>query len=257
MKKNYTIRIPRKTFWTIILPMSMILLIIGGIIGIIIVDRFVMPNVTGVSNRGIVKIPDIRRMSWEDSRQKLYDIGLRLQVQAREYNDTLPNEFIISQRPEPQEKVKKGRHVFVIVSKGRETGTIPEIRTMTERVGKKTLREAGFTNVKVFRSYNEKYEKDLIALCSPPNGTVTSREIPVEITISKGPKPTHAVVPNVVGEILSEATALIEESGLLVGTVDYRVNPAIQPGSVVSQSVSPGAKTPLETHINLIVSASK
>jgi serine/threonine-protein kinase len=256
MKKNYTISIPVRTFWTVILPAGLLIIIAGGITGMVLLDRFVMPRVTGVQNRGVIKVPDIVSMSCENARQSLYDIGLRLEVQSREFNDTLAENVVISQKPAPNEKVKRGRHILVMVSRGAEIGRIPDVRNLTERAAKKMLREAGFSNIKVYRSYNEKFEKDLIALTSPAHGVRTSREIPVEITISKGPKPTHVVVPNLVGEVLSDAKQVVEENGLKVGDIQYKVNPAVRPGSVVSQSLSPGANVPLESSIDLVVSAS-
>ncbi len=256
MKKNYTISIPVKTFWKVIVPLAFILMIAGGIAGMLIVDNYIMPGIAGVNNRGVVKVPDIINMPWDEGRQKLYDIGLRLEVQSREYNDTCDNGVIIGQRPQSKEKVKKGRHVFVEVSKGPEIDTIPDTRNMTVRVGRKTLSTAGFKNVKVFKSYSERYEKDKVIITNPARGTVISREIAVGMTVSKGPKPTHAVVPNVVGEILSEAKRAITENGLKVGKIDYRINPTSRPGSVISQSVSPGSNAPLESQLNLIVSAS-
>lgn len=223
----------------------------------LLVDRYVMPNVVGMKNRGIIRVPDLVGIDSEEGRQVLYDIGLRLQVQSREYSDSLANGFIISQRPQPEEQVKRGRHVFVIVSKGPEVGVIPEARNMTERIGKKVLREAGFTNVKVYKAYSEKVAKDMIISVVPAPGTGISREIEVELSLSKGPKPTHAVVPNVIGESLAIAKQAITESGLRVGNVEYRVNTSARPGTVITQSVAPGKNAPLESSIDLIVSASK
>lgn len=256
MKKNYTISIPKSKFWTLFLPLAILLMVVGGGSGIFIVDRFIMPNISGVKNRGVLKVPEIVETHWEEAKQGLYDVGLRLQVQSREYNDTISKDIIISQNPQPGEDVRKGRHVFVIVSKGREIDTVPNIIRMKERIGKNLLRDAGFSNIKVYKAYNEIVEKDHIARTIPARGTVTSREIPVEITISKGPKPTHAEVPNVIGETLAEAKIRIEESDLLVGKIEYKINASSRPGSVISQSISPGTNAPLESSINLVVSAS-
>jgi len=93
-------------------------------------------------------------------------------------------------------------------------------------------------------------------MTNPPRGTIISREVCVEITVSKGPKPTHAEVPNVIGETLSDAKRLVEESGLNVGKVEYRMNTPTRPGTVISQSVSPGTNAPLESAVDLVISAS-
>jgi len=257
MKKSYTIEISTSTFWTLLVPITVLCMIFGGLCGIFIVDRFVMPNITDIKNRGVVKVPEILNLKLEAARQELYDIGLRLQIQSWQYNDTVDKDVVVSQNPPPEQNVKKGRHIFVEVSKGKEIGKIPAVAAMTERNGKKVLREAGFSNIRVYKSYSEKYDKDIIAMTNPSRGTVISREVCVEITVSKGPKPTHAEVPNVIGEALSEAKRLIEESGLKVGSVEYRMNTQARPGSVISQSVSPGASAPLESPVNLVISASQ
>ncbi len=256
MKKNYTISISARKFWTLFVPLTILIMIIGGISGLLIVDRYIMPNISGVKNRGVLKVPEIVNMHWEEARQSLYDVGLRLQIQSWEYNDTIDRNYIINQNPLPVEDVKRGRHIFAIVSKGEEVDTIPNVIRMKERIGKNLLRDAGFSNIIVYKSYNEIIEKDHIARTVPARGTVTSREIPVEVTISKGPKPTHAEVPNVIGETLAEAKKRIEENDLFVGKIEYKVGISSRPGSVISQSIPPGSNAPLDSRINLVVSAS-
>jgi serine/threonine-protein kinase len=256
MKKNYTISITARKFWTLFVPLTILLMIIGGISGLLLVDRFIMPNISGVKNRGILTVPKIGATDWEEARQSLYDVGLRLQIQSWEYNDTIERNYIISQNPLPGEDVKRGRHIFAIVSKGKEVGAIPNVIRMKERIGKNALREAGFSNIIVYKAYSEVVDKDHIARTVPARGTVTSREIPVEVTISKGPKPTHAEVPNVIGETLAEAKKRIEESDLFVGKIEYKVGTSSRPGSVISQSIPPGSNAPLDSRINLVVSAS-
>ncbi len=257
MKKNYTISIGKETFWKILLPSTIILMIISGIAGVFCIDRFIMPNLPGIDNRGIVKIPSIIDMSYNDAKQVLYNIGLRLQIKEKEYSDQLPENHIINQEPPPKKRVKKGRHVFVVVSKGIEIDTIPDIRKLSEGAGKTLLRKSGFHNIEVIKAYSEYYDKDAIVRTIPEHGTIISREIDVNVVISKGPQPTHAEVPNVIGEMLSEAKMKIKERGLLVGKVEHRKHIATRPGSVISQSVSPGTHAPFESYINLVVSASK
>lgn len=253
MKKNYTISIPVGTFWKVLVPSTLLLLIVGGIIGVFIVDKFIVPNLTGVNNRGVVKVPLIINQSKDDAKQALYDIGLRLQAQAHEYNDSLERNSIIRQNPAAYEEVKKGRHVFVTLSKGCEIGTIPDVRQVSERIGRNLLRDSGFTNVKVFKAYSDRTEKNKIMYSDPKRDMTISREIPVKLTVSKGAKPTHVVVPNVIGEILSVAKESIRKSGLRVGKVEYKVGTSARAGAVISQSHSPGSNASLESSINLVV----
>ncbi|MBN1983680.1 MAG: PASTA domain-containing protein [Chitinivibrionales bacterium] len=259
MKKNYTINvsIPSFTFWRIFIPGLLLCIIIGSFVGIVIIDQIIMPRLPGVQNKGAVKVPSIVKQSYEQARQSLYNIGLRLEVQEREYSDSIDKDIVLHQEPAAGQTVKRGRHILVIVSKGSEVSTIPDVRRMNERAGRGALRDAGFTNIKIYRAFNDNVEKDQIINTNPGRGTTISREVPVEVVLSKGGKPTHAQVPNLVGDLVSEAKRKIEEAGLSVGALEYKVTQSGKPGCIISQSVSPGSNAPLETPINLIISSSK
>ena len=78
--------------------------------------------------------------------------------------------------------------------------------------------------------------------------------MPLEITVSDGPKPTHADVPNLIGEGLLNAKNKIEKSGLKLGKIEYKANATVPPGTVISQSAPPESSIPLESTINIVVS---
>ena len=61
-------------------------------------------------------------------------------------------------------------------------------------------------------------------------------------------------VPDVTNKTLTEATALIEEKGLNVGTIDYAYNEKVEEGKVITQSPTAGSKQAEGTKINLSVS---
>lgn len=257
MKKSYTINIPVFKFWTIILPLALIIMGVGIVVGIIVVDRVVMPNLPGINDRGIVDVPKVKGLEWEEARQKMYDDGLRLKTQYREYNDSIPANTVITQQPEAGEKVKKGRHIFVVVSNGPEVDTLPAVKKLTERLARKELAKAGFKDITIDRKYHDDIEKDHVTRIEPKTGTVTSRETPITITLSKGPRPTHAVAPNIIGDMLSDAKSKIEDSGLKLGTVKHKSVSGARIGSVISQSVSPGTNAPLESKVNVVVASKK
>jgi serine/threonine-protein kinase len=81
-----------------------------------------------------------------------------------------------------------------------------------------------------------------------------SREIQVDLIVSKGSKATSVEMPNIVGETLADAQKKIEESGLRMGTVSYKNDPSLAAGIIVSQSISPGEKIPLESSVEVTVS---
>jgi eukaryotic-like serine/threonine-protein kinase len=253
MKQSYTINIPVRFFWKVLLPGLFIVAVVGAIAGVIIVDKVIMPNVVGV-DRDVVEVPNVVRLSYEDCREKLFQVGLLTEIRAKEYDDTIPENAVVTQMPAAGSRVKKSRKIAVVISKGKEVAVIPDVRNITERQARITLKKDGFTLGRIRKVYSKELPVDVVINAFPKCGTTTSREIEVDLYVSKGPKPTHAVVPNLVGESLKNAKLKIAESELVPGKISYKNNPSLLPGTIISQSAAPGSRVPLESRLNLVVS---
>jgi serine/threonine-protein kinase len=253
MKKNFTININTSIFWKVIIPGCLIAMSVGIIGGILLIDKVIMPNIVGVQ-RDIVTVPSVTGMQLESGKETFYKAGLLTEIRNREYDDKIQEGSIISQFPEAGSKVKKNRRIAIVVSKGKEIGIIPDVRNLTERQARIELKKKGFTIGKIKKVYDEEKPLDVIINAFPECGTKISRAMDVDLILSKGPKPTSAEVPNLVGESIAEAKKKIEESGLAIGSISYQNNPSLLPGTIVSQSESPGSKIPLDSKINLVVS---
>ena len=253
MKTNYTININPKFFWKFLVPAIMIAVIIGLVGGLLVVDQIIMPNVVGV-NRDVVTVPKVIGMPLEQGRESLYKSGLLTEIRNKEYDDRIPDGAIVSQMPGAGFKVKKNRRIAITVSKGKALGMIPDVRNLNERQARIELKKKGFTVGKIKKTFSEEKPVDVIIDAFPESGTTISRDMEVDLIISKGAKPTNADVPNLVGESISEAKKKIEENNLLVGKITYQNNASLLPGTIVSQSVSPGTSVPFESAIDLIVS---
>jgi len=253
MKKGILINIPFRSFWRYILPGTIIVCIVAAISGIVIVDRLIMPRIVGV-NRDIVEVPDVAGMEYESAREKFFKAGLLTEIRSREYDNQVADQHVISQFPEKGEKVKKGRKIALVLSKGKEIAVIPDVRNLSERQARIELKKHGFTLGNVKKVFSAEKAVDIVVDAFPASGTTVSREMEVDLYVSKGPKPTHAEVPNLVGESIGSAKKKIEESGLVLGKVEYKNNPALLPGTIISQSAAPGSNVHLNSKIDLVVS---
>lgn len=256
MKQSYTISIPVKTFWKKIVPFTILLIVLSSFAGIIIVDRFIMPRIVGL-HRDIVSVPNVIGMKYEEAREAFYKAGLLTQLKSKDYDDSIPENCVITQEPPPSSKVKKGRKIAVVVSKGKEVGKIPNVRNLSEKQARILLKNAGFTIGKVNKVFSEEKPADVVIDAFPASGTITSREIDVDLYVSKGPKPTSVEMPNLVGESLNTAKKLLGENNLSIGKISYQNNPSLLPGTVISQSVAPGSNVKLDSKIDLIISVIK
>jgi eukaryotic-like serine/threonine-protein kinase len=253
MRKSYTISISARRLWAVVVPLAVLCLSAGSLLGFFVVDKIIMPTIVR-TDRGMVKVPSVVNIPWEQAREKLLKDGLRLRIGVRQYDETFDCDKVINQQPGAGEQVKKGRMVMVTVSKGSEIAAIPEVVGKPERKALFDLRKAGFIIGKVKRDWSDQYEKDAVSKLSPKAGTTISREMPVDVELSNGPKPTHATMPNIIGDGLIDARKKIEGAGLAVGKIDYKHNPTVTPGTVISQSVPPESSVPLESTVNIVVS---
>lgn len=258
MKRNYVISVPAKKFWTIIAPLALVCMFVAGLLGLLIVDKLVMPRIVKV-DRGWVTVPDLQGLPFEQARQELYDVGLRLAVRDRVYHDDVPDNAVIFQEPEPGTRLdtQERRGISVVMSRGSESAPVPAILSLPEHQAKRMLKKQGFDIGSVSMKYSDEVPKDHVIKCDPQPGIVTSRDFAVGLVVSKGPEPTHAVVPNLVGEMLSEAKTYLQDAGLTAGTIKHQINTTSLPGSVISQSVAPGTSVPLKSSVDIVVSARK
>jgi eukaryotic-like serine/threonine-protein kinase len=252
-KKKYTISIPVGVFWKAFVPLALLLMTGAAVAGFYFIDLFVMPRVVGIE-RDMVEVPAVQGLSVEQGREKFFAVGLLTEIRSRDFDNKVPEDAIISQVPVSGSKVKKGRRILVVVSKGREFSVVPDVKNMTERQARMELKKRGFLVGDTKKTFDEKQAPETVIDAFPKGGTTISRDMKVDLVLSKGPKPTSAEMPNIVGESLSEAQKKVDESGLKVGKINYRSDASLLPGTVISQSVPPGDNVPLETPVDMTVS---
>jgi beta-lactam-binding protein with PASTA domain len=252
-KKYYSFRVPAGLFWKVYLPVLVFgaLLAAGG--GMFFVDVFVMPRIVG-NERDVVEVPVVTGIPMEEAREKFFAAGLLTEVRSRDFDNTTPEDAIVAQMPEAGARVKKGRRISVVVSKGKEFAVIPDIISMTERQARMELKNRGFIIGEVKKAFHNKQPPETVSEVFPKCGTTISRGMNVDFIVSKGPKPTSAEMPNIVGESLAGARKILEETGLKAGKISYRNDHSLLPGTVISQSVYPGENVPFETPVDMTVS---
>ncbi|MBN1128932.1 MAG: PASTA domain-containing protein [Chitinispirillaceae bacterium] len=252
-QKRYTISVPVRSFWLIYVPVALGISVAALIGGIVFADSVVMPRIVGI-DRGIVVVPEIAGLPFEQGRETLFKAGLLTEIKSREYHSTLPVNSIISQVPDAGTKVKKSRRVLVVLSKGEEFAVVPDLMNMTERQARSELNKFGFQVGEIIRTWDDRHDRDLVVRTEPFNRTTISRDMKVNIVLSKGPKPTSAEMPNIVGEPIAEAKKKLVMSGLKIGKTLYKNDHSLLPGTVISQSIPPGDDVPLGSAVAITVS---
>ena len=208
---------------------SAITLSVGGIAA----DWFILPWFV---KRGEVKeLPDVTERPLEEARQILEQEGFELIVEGERMDTELPKGTIISQMPRAYSTVKKGRRIYVVVSKGSEVCRVPNVTERSQRQAEVMLRQNGLRLGLV--EYAESYvvSRGAVIAQDPLPGIEVVKGSVVNITISRGTGGPERIVPDLVGEFLDDAQKILENRGLTIGRIKYEPSMIHLPDTILKQ----------------------
>ncbi|MGB4592183.1 MAG: Stk1 family PASTA domain-containing Ser/Thr kinase [Coriobacteriia bacterium] len=79
----------------------------------------------------LTKVPNVVGMKKADAQKTLKDAGFKSKV-TEEYSDTVAVGVVISQNPDPDVSVDAGSTITIVISKGPDQVTVPDVTDMTE-----------------------------------------------------------------------------------------------------------------------------
>lgn len=132
-----------------------------------------VPNVTGYTDTAAIGM--------------LQDAGLDYN---REYesSDKVPEGTVIRQTPESGTMVSEGTKVTIVVSQGKESVTVPDLKNHTESEARKALEAVGLQVGTVSTDYSDTVEEGKVIDQSEIAGKTVYSGTTVNIVISMGPK---------------------------------------------------------------------
>ena len=128
--------------------------------------------------------------------------------------------------------------------------TVPDVVGQDEDEATDRLENAGF-EVVVEREFNPDERRGDVFEQDPEAGSEAERGDRVTIVVSKGERQVE--VPEVVGESLPEARALVEQAGLTVGSETEEESDEPE-GTVIGQDPEPGAEVAPDAEVDLVFS---
>lgn len=239
-----------KIIKTIYVILYLIAIAAGLFIGMAIFDRVVMPTFTRSGSTR--KIPDLSGISEDRARGIAKQTGFDLFVSRREHSDSIPENFIVSQRPTAGLPAKKGRRISVVVSLSIKISPVPKVAGVHFRQAILTIDKAGFFASEPIYEHSDSFDKEIAIRTDPPAGTEIEVGDSVDLVVSLGSEKTLVRVPNFMGQKIDDAMKTGEDEGLVV-IVKYRRIPTMQPKTVYRQSLDPGTRVERGSAVIVIV----
>jgi eukaryotic-like serine/threonine-protein kinase len=248
--KHETIAIPVDVHETIALPARpeksgrrrklialLALLILAGVL---------VPVVRSVAK---IEVPSVRAMTQGRAKAALERAGLKADVELAKH-PTVPETFVIGQRPAAGDHARRGSRVTIIVSLGPELIAVRDVVDISFATAKRTLARAGF-KVERVDGYSDTIARGKVIAQDPSPRVRIERGEVVTLTVSKGRE--LVFVPNVDGKPEGAARAALTDAGL-VPTVIRKYSATVPAGIVVQQTPLGGNKASKGSTVSLLVS---
>lgn len=219
---------------------------------LLLVDRVIMPVLVHSGKEHL--LPDITNVSLKEAEEILQKRDLSLKILAEEYNPSKPPGIILSQSPNPQTKVKKGRIVKVVVSKGEKIVQVPNLKGVSLRQAELMLGEEGLEVGEINWIPSDSFPENVVVSSSPSLGLSVPLGMSVNLEVSLGASPDTVMMPNLAGKSLEEAKNILKELSLEIGETRYEVKNELPLGTILEQFPEEGTKIQRGSNIDLTVS---
>lgn len=199
-----------------------------------------------------VTVPDVVGKQVDIARNLLLNQNLRVTL-SESYDDKVPVGHVISQYPEAGSVVKEQRAITVIVSKGSEITTVPDLKGLNRRDAEAKLKSLGLTVGRVDEVYNPDLPLESVVSQNPRPPAQVNKNTPIDLVINHSSSVKKVTLPDWRGLPLPGVTAQAESLKLKIGKVTEETSDRYAPGTVISQNPVNGADVMEDSSVDLVV----
>ncbi|MCI8383897.1 MAG: Stk1 family PASTA domain-containing Ser/Thr kinase [Clostridia bacterium] len=207
-----------------------------------------------LTNPAEVEMPNVVGLSKEEAQKEVENAKLVFEVEKEEYHKEVPEGYVISQSPiymERFNKVKEGSTVTVVISKGQEKATVPNVKGKEKEEAIALLEEAKLKAEVIEETSKTVKEGFVIGQDTNPETEVLAGDT-VKIHVSIGTGIKQVSVVSVIGQDEATARKTLETLGLKVNVVNDE-DEAKNNGVVLKQSVDVGKVVEEGTTVTITV----
>jgi eukaryotic-like serine/threonine-protein kinase len=223
--------------------LAVLLWMVLGAAFYLLADLLLMPYVAG-KFKGTVKVPSLVSLAPEEARGILDKNELHYMLDSTgDYSNDVAAGKVLSQYPLNGTEVKKGRRVWVKISKGFKSVEVPSLRGLSLRQAEISLQQAGLAMGRVRRVRHGNVPSGAVIGTSPPAHTTLEKGREVHIDLSDGGDAAVSGpgMPKLLGLSLAQAKTQVKKLNLSVGKITYKKDKKSLPGTVLGQIPAAGA----------------
>ena len=219
---------------------------------LLLLDNLAMPYVVAVNR---VSVPDVEGRLSREASLDLQQEGLRMAVRDSVFSETSPRGHVVDQSPDPGELIKKGRRVFVDLSRGPRLHEVPNVTGGSIREARLQIAGNQLRLGKWVYVSSAEIPKGVVVRQKPPAGTWLPRGSSMNLEISSGPPSSLKRVPDLRGLSVAAAGDTLRKYEMTMGRIFERPGNSSRTGMVLGQRPEAGRRVVRNSAVELIVSA--
>ena len=237
-----------------VLICCIIIFLVGKIFGVFNFDSKIEPNKEESITEELqpVSMIAVAGKNVETVKQELTALGLNPEVEYIE-SDAYEEGIVISADVSEGASVQPGTTIKLMVSSGTSGKRVPETMGLSYAEALHKLENEGF-KVNKTEVYSSEIQKDYVISQNPESGTTAPEGSVITLRVSLGEEDTKVRVPGVIGYSEMDATVLLTEAGLAVGTITTEYSTQVEKDLVCYQSYSVGSYVEAGTLIDIKIS---
>ena len=200
-----------------------------------------------------VEVPSILGMDEARALEEARKVGLGIKAQGEEPSEEYAAGLITRQDPQPGTAVDKNSTIYYFKSSGSDGVLLPNVVGSQLSEAEETLRDAGFTSIRVEEENDADEEVGIVLAMDPEEGSTVSTSETITLTVSAGPETDETVeIPNYRGMSEDYAREALEDSGLIVQVRRGKTS-GIGYGEVIETRPAAGTEVPVGSTVTLII----
>ncbi|MFE5944935.1 Stk1 family PASTA domain-containing Ser/Thr kinase [Streptomyces sp. NPDC056480] len=204
-----------------------------------------------INSGQFTRVPAVLGQTETEATKRITDAGLEVGTTKRAFSDVYERGTVMAADPAPGERLRGNGTVTLTLSRGPEIVKVPNLKNKPLAEARRVLAEEGLVAGVITQKFSDTVAQGAVIGSDPEPGTERAPDSAVALVVSKG---SPIDVPDVTGETVADATALLQDEGLKVVLAPERINSPEAVGSVAAQSLAEGSRAAEGDTITLTVS---
>ncbi|MFG2901298.1 Stk1 family PASTA domain-containing Ser/Thr kinase [Streptomyces zaomyceticus] len=204
-----------------------------------------------INSGQFTRVPAVLGQTEAAATKRVTDAGLEVGTTKRAFSDVYERGTVMASEPAPGERLRGNGTVTLTLSRGPEIVKVPNLKNKPLAEAERALEKEGLAAGVITTAFSDTVAQGAVISSDPEPGTERAPDSAVALVVSKG---SPIDVPDVTGETVADATAVLQEAGLEVVVAPERIDSPEDAGSVAAQSLAEGSRAAEGDTITLTVS---